>query len=68
MMITKHGPLIPRILSDVSDMSRLSGHASIRHFAVKFIVTMGFMGANQGLQLNTVIPQTLEQTCLDQFS
>ena len=67
MFITKHKPLIAGILIDVSDISRLSSHSSLRKFAVKFIATMGFVGANQGLQLNTVVPQRLMQTRIDQL-
>ena len=67
-MIKKHDSLIPIILTDVADISRLSSHASLRHFTVKFIVTMVFMGENKGSQLNTVIPQKLGQNRLDKFS
>ena len=45
----KHDPLIPRILTDISDISILSGNASLGHFSVKFIVNMGCIGENQGL-------------------
>ena len=64
-LITKHDPLIPKILTDVSDISSMSGNDSFRHFCVKFIVTMGCMVDNQGLQLDTVIPQTLGRYRLD---
>ena len=64
----KHEPLIPRILTDVADISSLSGHASLVHFAVKFIVTMGCMVENKGLQRNKVISQTIGLSHLDQLS
>ena len=67
-MITEYDPLILRTLADIDDISRLSGHAITRHFAVNSIVNMGFMGSNQGLQLNTMIPQTLGRTHSDQLS
>ena len=68
MLITKDDPLIPRILTYVAYISCLSSHASRKHFAVKFIVTMVCTGDNQGLQLNIVIPQMIGKTRLEKFS
>ena len=67
-LITEHNPLIPRILTGVADISRLYGHTSLRNVSVNLIVTMGCMGANKGLELNTVISQTLQRTRLDKLS
>ena len=67
-LITKHDPLIPIILADVADVIIMSVHASLGNFAIKSIVTMDCMGSNQGLQLNTVIPQTLGRSRIDKFS
>ena len=67
-LIMKHDSLIPIILVDVADIIHLSVYENLRHFAVKFVATIGCTGVNRGLQLNTVIPQTLGRTRLDKLS
>jgi hypothetical protein len=58
-LISKHNPVVPAKLSNVTDVGGIPSHNCLRHLASGHIDVIACARADICLKLKTVVPQTL---------